>query len=132
MTSQITWQNVKTILGIKDLFEYKEFLQHCPNLNNYVCIQPSSMTNCGFDFSIYSVIFHVSQGHVGMRETFPFLFFSIQPSSMTNCGFDFSIYDYSNLKYEEEMKQSSEAPINIDSPPRVSFQTIQDNKNEGY
>jgi len=38
---------------IKDLFEYKEFLRQCPNLPNYIWIQPSLTTNRGFDFGVY-------------------------------------------------------------------------------
>ena len=53
MTSEISWRNVKMILGVKDLFEYKEFLRQCPNLPSYVCIQPSLTTNRGFDFGVY-------------------------------------------------------------------------------
>jgi len=52
MTSIITWRIVKLILGIKDLFEYKEFLRQCPNLPNYIRIQPSLTTNRGFDFGV--------------------------------------------------------------------------------
>ena len=53
MQSKITWRNVKTILGLKDLHEYKDFLQQCPNLNNYIRIQPSMTSNRGFDFGLY-------------------------------------------------------------------------------
>jgi len=53
MTQEITWRNVKTILGIKDIFEYKDFLQRCPNLNNYIRIQTSLTTPRGFDFGVY-------------------------------------------------------------------------------
>ena len=53
MTSTITWRNVKVILSINDLFEYRDFLQQCPNLNNYIRITPSVTTTRGFDFGVY-------------------------------------------------------------------------------
>lgn len=52
MTQEITWRNVKTIIGVKDLFEYRTFLQRCPNISNYVRIQPSLTTSRGFDFGV--------------------------------------------------------------------------------
>lgn len=54
MSDSITWRHVKIILGIKDLFDYKAFLQGCPNLHNYIRIQPSITTNRGFDFGVYA------------------------------------------------------------------------------
>jgi hypothetical protein len=53
MSSTIKWCHIKVILGIKDIFEYKVFLQNCPNLNKYIRIQPSLTTNRGFDWGIY-------------------------------------------------------------------------------
>lgn len=53
MSRTITWRHVKIILGIRDLFDYKSFLQRCPNLNNYIRIQPSMTTTRGFDFGVY-------------------------------------------------------------------------------
>jgi hypothetical protein len=53
MSSTIAWRSIKVILGIKDIFEYKAFLQQCPQLNKYIRIQPSVTTNRGFDWGIY-------------------------------------------------------------------------------
>ena len=53
MSSKINWRYVKVILNVRDVFEYKTFLQQCPTLSEYIRIQPSLTTNRGFDFGVY-------------------------------------------------------------------------------
>ena len=53
MTQNITWRNVKILLGLKDIFEYTDFLQRCPDLRNYIRFQSSVNTTRGFDFGVY-------------------------------------------------------------------------------
>jgi len=52
MTADITWRNLKILLGITDLFEYRDFLIQCPEFVTIVTIKPSKTTRSGFDFGI--------------------------------------------------------------------------------
>lgn len=54
MTVDITWRNLKILLGIKTMFEYRDFLTQCPGFSSAVKLKNSRTTKCGFDFGIYS------------------------------------------------------------------------------
>jgi len=54
MTNNITWRNLKILLGITTMFEYRDFLLDCPEFSTVVKIQTSRTTRSGFDFGIYS------------------------------------------------------------------------------
>jgi hypothetical protein len=52
MTADITWRNIKILLGIADMFEYRDFLLQCPEFSTIVTIKPSKTTRSGFEFGI--------------------------------------------------------------------------------
>jgi len=54
MTVDITWRNLKILLGIKTMFEYRDFLTQCPEFHSAIKLQNSKTTRSGFDFGIYS------------------------------------------------------------------------------
>jgi hypothetical protein len=54
MKVDITWSNLKILLGIKTMFEYRDFLTQCPEFSSVVKLQNSRTTKSGFDFGIYS------------------------------------------------------------------------------
>ena len=54
MTENISWRNLKILLGIKTLFEYRDFLTQCPGLSSAVKFQHSKTTKSGFEFGVYS------------------------------------------------------------------------------
>ena len=59
MTADITWRNLKILLGIKTLFEYRDFLTQCPGFSTAVKLQNSRTTRSGFEFGIYSRFKHL-------------------------------------------------------------------------
>ena len=52
MCSTITWRNVKLLLDIQDLNEYRVYLQKCPSISKYIRMCPSKSTQSGFDYGI--------------------------------------------------------------------------------
>jgi len=52
MTATITWRNLTILLGIRDMFQYREFLVQCPEFTKVVRFQNSKITRSGFDFGI--------------------------------------------------------------------------------
>ena len=53
MSEDITWRNVKVIMGISSLFQYKDYLQQCPEITKYIRIVPNNTTKHGFDYGVY-------------------------------------------------------------------------------
>jgi hypothetical protein len=41
------------MLGINDLFQYKDFIQQCPGINHYIRFASSNTTKSWFDYGIY-------------------------------------------------------------------------------
>jgi hypothetical protein len=54
MTPKISWKNLKLLLQITDLKEYRTFLQKCPNTGNYVRMVPSKTNHSSFDYGLLS------------------------------------------------------------------------------
>jgi hypothetical protein len=52
MTLDISWRNIKILLGIKDMFQYRDMLVQCPDFTHFVKIQNRKTTRSGFDFGI--------------------------------------------------------------------------------
>jgi hypothetical protein len=52
MGMDISWRNVKMLLGINTMHQYKDFLATCPALNTAVKFHSSTTTRSGFDFSV--------------------------------------------------------------------------------
>ena len=52
MCDTITWRNLKSLLGITELNQYRSYLQKCPTISTYVRLQPSKSTQSGFDYGI--------------------------------------------------------------------------------
>ena len=53
LSNSITWRNIKIIMGISSIFQYKDFLQQCPEIEKYIRIVPSNTTKNGFDYGVY-------------------------------------------------------------------------------
>jgi hypothetical protein len=52
MTANISWRNIKILLGIKEMSHYRDFLVQCPEFTSFVKIQNSKSTRSGFDYGI--------------------------------------------------------------------------------
>jgi hypothetical protein len=52
MTADITWRNIKVLLGINNLHQYQDFLAQCPALNTVVVLRSSATTKSGFDYGV--------------------------------------------------------------------------------
>jgi hypothetical protein len=52
MSATISWRHLKVLLGIENLFQYKDFLGQCPEFSERVRILPSKTTRSGFDYGI--------------------------------------------------------------------------------
>jgi hypothetical protein len=52
MSATISWRNLKVLLGIENMFQYKDFLGQCPEFAEHVRIQSSKTTRSGFDYGI--------------------------------------------------------------------------------
>ena len=56
MTANISWRNIKILLGIKDMSHYRDLLVQCPEFTSVVRLQNSKMTRSGFDFGRVALI----------------------------------------------------------------------------
>ena len=54
MTANISWRNTKILLGIQDMFQYRDFLTQCPEFTSFVTLRRSATTRWGFDYGIIS------------------------------------------------------------------------------
>ena len=52
MCSTITWRNLKSLLNIHDLNQYRIYLQKCPNVAKFIRMHSSKNTQSGFDYGI--------------------------------------------------------------------------------
>jgi hypothetical protein len=52
MSPELSWYRLKRLLGIHDIFEYKNFLQKCPTIAEYIIFASSKATKNGFDFGV--------------------------------------------------------------------------------
>ena len=55
MTADITWRNAKILIGIQDMFQYRDFLTQCPEFASFVKLHRSATTRWGFDYGITSI-----------------------------------------------------------------------------
>mmetsp|Transcript_10383 Transcript_10383/g.14954 ORF Transcript_10383/g.14954 Transcript_10383/m.14954 type:complete len:1057 (-) Transcript_10383:6976-10146(-) len=53
MSATISWRSLKGLLGLRDIFDYKAYIQQCPNIAEYIKFAPSTATKTGFDFGVY-------------------------------------------------------------------------------
>jgi hypothetical protein len=52
MTADISWWNIKILLGIKDMFQYRDMLVQCPEFTRFMKLQNSKTSRSGFNFGI--------------------------------------------------------------------------------
>ena len=52
MTAKTSWRNVKILLGITSMHDYRDFLVKCPDIDNAVKFRNSTFTRSGFDYGI--------------------------------------------------------------------------------
>jgi hypothetical protein len=69
MKMDITWRNLKILLGIKTMFEYRDFLIQCPEFLSAVKLQNSRTTKSGFDFGISSSYKNMLLSPTSSQET---------------------------------------------------------------
>jgi len=64
MNATISWRSLKGLLGLTDIFDYKDFLLQCPELDEYIKFTPSQTTKNGFDYGIYERSHHESEADI--------------------------------------------------------------------
>jgi hypothetical protein len=52
MSPELSWYRLKGVLGLHDIFEYKNFVQKCPTIAEYITFASSKATKNGFDFGV--------------------------------------------------------------------------------
>jgi len=52
MNAKISWYKAKILLKIEDLFQYRDFILQCPDIQQYVRFSASKTTRSGFDYGI--------------------------------------------------------------------------------
>ena len=52
MSATITWRNIKVLLGINTMHQYRDFIAQCPGIATAVVMRSSSTTKSGFDYGI--------------------------------------------------------------------------------
>jgi hypothetical protein len=95
MISNISWRNIKILLCIKELSQYRDFLVQCPEFTTLVKIQNSKSTRSGFDFGI-------------INDFLPTMSDSLSPSRTTTPS-----PSVDNASYV----------LNMDAPPEFDAQT---------
>lgn len=53
MSADTSWRSVKNLLGLQDIFGYRDYIQQCPAITEYIKFAPSQATKTGFDFGVY-------------------------------------------------------------------------------
>ena len=52
MSATIKWRNIKVLLGINTMHQYRDFIAQCPGIATAVVMRSSSTTKSGFDYGI--------------------------------------------------------------------------------
>jgi hypothetical protein len=67
MSAGISWRNLKILMGIETLLQYKDFLVQCPGFGECVRIVPSKSTRSGFNYGVIQQ--QVAQTTAGVIDT---------------------------------------------------------------
>jgi hypothetical protein len=115
MTASIKWRSLKVLLGIGDIFDYKDFLLKCPDIGEYIKFTSSKTTKNGLDYGLYE------KAHDDAR--IPSSSPSIEsPSTLDTQSFELDFSDDKPPAVKEEAissnidDQSSETRSNNDEP----------------
>jgi hypothetical protein len=130
MTADITWRNLKILLDIKDMSQYRDFLVQYPDFTKAVQLRNSKTTRSGFDFGI------VPNPHL---PTFtPLSLPNAKDEEETSYVFD---VDISREDVEakppavtntvtspttDQAKHGTDIPIDITTPKKTNVTAIQD------
>jgi hypothetical protein len=132
MKVDITWRNLKILLGIKTMFEYHDFLTQCPEFSSVIKLQNSRTTKSGFDFGIYSSYTNMLSSFTLPQEQFTSKSSSEDKSYVieinTNSS-EPSLQAESIMTPHEQLTQSGRKSIEV-APISVADPIISDSKDD--
>ena len=101
MNATISWRSLKGLLGLTDIFDYKDFLLQCPELDEYIKFTPSQTTKNGFDYGIYERSHHESEADILPTS-------SHSVDSPSTIGTDSYVLDFNDHKPELRQRDMDE------------------------
>ena len=120
MSAMISWRSLKALLGINDIFDYNDFLQQCPEIDEYIKFAPSQSTKNGFDFGIYEHPNHNPEGDI-LQSSSPSI------DSPSTIGTDSYVFDFNEHKPPAKLAEKHQQdPDENSSETRLSRNSHQE------
>jgi hypothetical protein len=132
MTADITWRNLKILLDIKDMSQYRDFLVQCPDFTKAVQLRNSKTTRSGFDFGVVPNLhlptFTPLSSPIAKDEEETSYVFDVDISREDIEEKPPAVPDIVTNPTTDQAKYGTDVPIDITTPKQPNVTAIQDTK----